>query len=123
EVVPPQLFALTVRAWSRTHLANHLRPPINLVISNVAGPPSRLELDGAVLESIYSVGPILEGIGLNVTAWSYAGKLHVSVLGCAASLPDPWPLADALGGSLAELRDSVGTPSISKRPAAPTAKV
>ena len=25
-----------------------------------------------MLEAIYSVGPILEGIGLNITAWSYA---------------------------------------------------
>jgi len=121
EVVPPQLFALTVRAWTRTHLANHLRPPVNLVVSNVAGPPSRLEVDGAVLESLYSVGPILEGIGLNITAWSYAGKLHVSLLGCPASLPDPWPLADALGDSLAELRDAVGAPSSGNERAAPTA--
>jgi len=108
EIVPPQLFAFAVRSWGRTHLANHLRPPLNLVVSNVAGPASRLEVGGAVLESLYSVGPILEGIGLNITAWSYAGKLYVSVLGCPASLPDPWPLADALGDSLAVLRDAIG---------------
>jgi WS/DGAT/MGAT family acyltransferase len=107
EVVPPQLYALGVRGWARTRLANHLRPPINLVASNVAGPTEPLAMAGAVLESIYSVGPILEGIGLNITAWSYAGNLHVSVLGSPESLPDPWQLADALGASLRELRDAV----------------
>jgi WS/DGAT/MGAT family acyltransferase len=119
EVVPPQLYALGVRGWARTHLANHLRPPINLVTSNVAGPTERLALEGAVLESMYSVGPILEGIGLNITAWSYAGNLHVSVLGSPESLPDPWPLADALGASLRELRHAAAPATLAPAPAAP----
>jgi hypothetical protein len=57
----------------------------------------------AELDAIYSVGPILEGIGLNITAWSYADALHVSVLGCPTSAPDPWPIADALHESLKEM--------------------
>ena len=96
DVVPPQLYALAVRAWARTRLANHVRPPLNLVLSNVAGPRERLQVGQAVLEAIYSVGPILEGIGLNITAWSYAGDLNVSVLGCPTSVPDPWVITDAL---------------------------
>jgi WS/DGAT/MGAT family acyltransferase len=104
DVVPPQLYALAVRAWARTHLANHIRPPVNLVVSNVAGPPSRLQVGQAVLEAIYSVGPILEGIGLNITAWSYADALHVSVLGCPTSVPDPWAIADLLQNSLEEIK-------------------
>jgi len=115
DVVPPQLYAFAVRAWARTGLANHLRPPVNLVLSNVAGPPEPLRVGQAVLEAIYSVGPILEGIGLNMTAWSYAGALHVAVLGCPTSVPDPWPIAEALPASLAELalaaRHAAGTAS------------
>lgn len=104
DVVPPQLYALTVRAWARTRLANHIRPPVNLILSNVPGPRERLRLGQAQLEAIYSVGPILEGIGLNITAWSYAGSLHVSVLGCPASVPDPWVIADALHDSLSAMK-------------------
>lgn len=106
EVVPPQLYALVVRTWARTHLANRVRPPVNLVLSNVAGPSQQLYVGAAVLEAIYSVGPILEGIGLNITAWSCAGSLHISVLGCPASVPDPWLIVDLLGASLAELKDA-----------------
>ena len=69
--------------------------------------PSRCDVGQAVLEAIYSVGPILEGIGLNITAWSYADALHVSVLGCPASVPDPWPIAEELGPSLAELQEGL----------------
>ena len=103
DIVPPQLYALAVRTWSRTGLANHLRPPVNVVLSNVPGPRQRLRVGQAELDAIYSVGPILEGIGLNMTAWSYADALHVSVLGCPASVPDPWPIAEALHDSLADM--------------------
>lgn len=115
DVIPPQLYALTVRAWARTRLANHMRPPVNLVLSNVAGPRQRLHVGQAVLEAIYSVGPILEGIGLNITAWSYADAMHVSVLGCPTTAPDAWPIAEALHSSLADIKDAsdrtVGTAS------------
>ena len=104
DVVPPQLYALVVRTWGRTRLANHMRPPVNLVLSNVPGPRQRLHVGQAMLESIYSVGPILEGIGLNITAWSYADALHVAVLGCPTSVPDPWVIADALHSALADLK-------------------
>jgi diacylglycerol O-acyltransferase len=103
EVIPPQVYRSTVRIWSRTRLANRVHPPINLIASNVAGPSQPIRFGPIKLEALYSVGPILEGIGLNLTAWSYVDALHVSALGCAASLPDPWRIVEALHGSLAEL--------------------
>ncbi len=92
----PPLYGIGIRLWTRSGLASRTRPPINLVASNVRGPDRRLGLDGTVMTELYSMGPILEGIGLNITAWSYVDRLHVSVLGCPASLPDPWALIDDL---------------------------
>jgi WS/DGAT/MGAT family acyltransferase len=106
DIVPPQLYALVVRTWARTRLANHTRPPVNLVLSNVPGPRERLHIGQAVLEAIYSVGPILEGIGLNITAWSYADDLNVSVLGCPTSVPDPWLITDALQRSMSDIKEA-----------------
>jgi diacylglycerol O-acyltransferase len=103
EVVPPQLYSSLVRNWSRTHLADRVRPPINLVVSNVAGPREVIRFGTNTIEALFSVGPILEGVGLNLTAWSYVDALHVSALGCAASLPDPWRVVDGLHGALDEL--------------------
>ena len=103
EIVPPQAYSLVIKAWTRSKFADKVRPPVNLVLSNVPGPPERLRVGSAGLEAIFSVGPILEGIGCNITAWSYGANLHVSVLGCPRSLPDPWPLAEALHPSLAGL--------------------
>src|SRR3990170_3168796 len=50
--------------------------PVNLIVSNVAGPRERLHLGSTVLDSMFSVGPLLEGVGLNLTAWSYAGAMY-----------------------------------------------
>ena len=106
DVVPPQIVRATVRIWSRSHLADWVEPPLNVVLSNVAGPSERILLGPIKLECLYSVGPILEGIGLNITAWSYEDALGVSVLGCPVSVADPWLIIDALHDSLAELRDA-----------------
>ncbi len=95
-LVPASLHGVLPRLWGSTHLADHLRPPLNLVVSCVRGPRDRLEVDGGVVTSLFSSGPILEGIGVNITAWSYAGTMYVSVLGCEASLPDPGLLAGDL---------------------------
>jgi len=102
-VVPPQLYRASVRAWTRTRLANRVRPPLNVILSNVPGPRDPIAFGPVGLQAIYSVGPILEGIGCNMTAWSYVDGLYVSVIGCPASLPDPWQLVDRLHGALAEL--------------------
>ena len=103
ELTPTHLHRFVLRAFAASRLADRLRPPVNLVVSNVAGPRDQLHLGGAVLETIFSVGPILEGVGLNLTAWSYAGGLHIAALGCPGTLPDPWALVDRLPESLAEL--------------------
>ena len=107
DVVPPQLYRPTVRLWSRSHAANVLHPPLNIILSNVAGPTEPIRFGPVRLEALYSVGPILEGIGCNLTAWSYGDDLGVSAIGCRASLPDPWDLIDRLHGALADLERAV----------------
>jgi diacylglycerol O-acyltransferase len=105
-LTPPHLYPLGIRLWARTRLANHTRPPVHLIASNVAGPRLPLALDDATVTALYSVGPILEGIGLNITAWSYVDHLYVSVLGCPASLPDPWALVNDLRAEYDDLVDA-----------------
>jgi len=108
DVVPPQLYQPTVRLWSRSHAANVVHPPLNLILSNVAGPKEPIRIGPVTLEALYSVGPILEGIGLNITAWSYEDELGVSLIGCPSSLADPWLLVDHLHRSLDDLDRAVG---------------
>ncbi len=102
-LVPAAAHGALPRLWAATRLANRLRPPLNLIASCVRGPRRRFELaDGSYVASLISVGPILEGIGLNITAWSYGDVMQVSVLGCAASLPEPRVLTEDLAAELAD---------------------
>lgn len=108
-LTPPLLYPLTIRLWARSRLADRVRPPISLIASNVRGPAEPLELNGGIITDLYSVGPILEGVGLNITAWSYAGRLLISVIGCRNTLPDPWELIEDLDAASAELVAAVRT--------------
>jgi diacylglycerol O-acyltransferase len=55
---------------------------VNAIVSCVRGPSARREWAGAPREAIYSVGPILEGLGLNLTFWSYLDQFFVGILAC-----------------------------------------
>ena len=92
-MTPPLVQSVAARGWAASGLAGWIRPPLNIVASSVPGPRTPLELEGGVVTALYSSGPILEGIGLNITVWSYMDTMYVTLLGCPASLPDPWLLA------------------------------
>ncbi|MEH6611394.1 MAG: WS/DGAT domain-containing protein [Halioglobus sp.] len=47
-----------------------------LSVSNVPGPRTRFEAQGNVVEDLYSAGPLVDGMGLNITVWSYAGHMN-----------------------------------------------
>jgi WS/DGAT/MGAT family acyltransferase len=103
ELTPPRPFAAWMRTYSRFRLAERHRPPINLVVSNVPGPTVPLHIAGARLVSLYSMGPILEGIGLNVTVWSYLDQLNWGVVSTPEAMPDLWDFTTDLHDALDEL--------------------
>jgi WS/DGAT/MGAT family acyltransferase len=109
ELFPPfvsQLVFSRLPTWMKAHG----RPSqANLTISNVPGPTEPLYYGRSRLESFYSVGPVLEGIGLNVTVWSYVDRLSVGVIACRDSMPDPWELVDAIQESFQGLVKAAAT--------------
>ncbi len=109
EYVPPRPYSMMVRLYARTGLAAKHRPAANAVVSNVRGPSERLYVAGTRLRSLYSVGPIVEGIGINITAWSYADDLAFTVLASRESVPDAHGVTDCLRESLSELSRAVST--------------
>jgi diacylglycerol O-acyltransferase len=108
QYTPPAPYRWAVRQWSGHRVGDRLPPPINVVVSNVPGPREPLEVRGARLRELISVGPVVDGVGLNVTVWSYAGSLHVGLLADADLLPDLATLADAFAPALDELGAALG---------------
>lgn len=105
EVTPPRPFAWFMRTYSRRAWASRHRPPINLVVSNVPGPREELKIAGAKITGLYSMGPILEGIGLNVTVWSYVDTLNFGLVTCPAFIDDLWELTTNLRRELEALTE------------------
>lgn len=100
---PPALFTAAMRVYSRTRAASLHPAPFNVIVSNVPGPPEPVTISGTRLSDLFSVGPILEGIGLNVTVWSYDGQMNFSLLSCPTLIEDLGPLVARLGPALDEL--------------------
>ncbi len=86
------------------------RPSYNAIVSSVPGPAVPLYRHGARLVHMISMGPLVEGIGVNFTGWSYAGEMTVAVMSCREHAPDIWGLTAALHASLDELIAAIAEP-------------
>jgi diacylglycerol O-acyltransferase len=82
------------------------RPAMHVIVSSVRGPDSQLYLNGAKLLELHSMGPLIDGVGLNFTGWSYVDTLQVGVVACREHVPDIWNLADGLTVELRELLEA-----------------
>lgn len=103
QFTPPAPFRAVMRLYSRARAASWHPAPFNVVVSNVPGPREELLLGDSRLVDLFSVGPILEGIGLNVTAWSYQDRMNFAVLSCPDLVPDLAPLVAEFDTALREL--------------------
>ena len=99
----PAVSARAARLVSNLRVFDHLPPVCNVVVSNVAGPDIPLWCAGGRLVAVYPVGPVADGVGLNVTVFSYMGQLFLGLLGCRELVPEISDLAIYIVDSLAEL--------------------
>ena len=87
EHATPNVFASAARLYSAMRLADRHRPIANLVISNVPGPDFPLYLGGAEMEAGFPLGPVMDGMGVNITVMSYRGILNWGIIACPESIP------------------------------------
>ncbi len=106
EAAPPALISLAARMYTAASLDNRTPPVMNLIISNVPGPPFPIYCGGAKCEAIYPMGPLLYGTGVNITVFSYLDKIDFGFMMCRELVPEPWRLADAITEAFDELRDA-----------------
>jgi WS/DGAT/MGAT family acyltransferase len=75
----------------------------NVIVSSVPGARDRLYYGETPVAEFYSVGPLLEGIGLNVTLWSYGDALSVGVIADRDLVKDAWEIIGDLRAAFEEL--------------------
>ena len=106
EVFPPFVSKLVFRRLP-TWMMKRGRPPRgNVIISNVPGASEPLYYGRSKVTGFFSMGPLLEGIGLNVTVWSYGDQLAWSFLACRNAVDDVWELVDGVRTSFEELAEA-----------------
>ena len=78
---------------------------INLIVSNVPGPPFPLYLAGARLVALHPLGPIFDDCGLNLTVISYLDHVDFGFIACRELVPDVDDLAAAVPDALARAHE------------------
>ncbi len=103
DTTPPGLINLAARMYTSAHLDRRTPPIMNLIISNVPGPPFSLYVGGAKIDALFPMGPLLYGTGVNITVFSYEGRIGLGFMSCRDLVPDLWQLVEGVAPSLAEL--------------------
>jgi len=111
---------------SEALLRNVKLPGVGLIVSNVRGPDVPLYMAGARLVNYAPISIAVDGLGLNVTGFSYAGTMWVCAVSCRDMLPDPGFFAECMHASFNELREAASRMVVPALPApeaaAPVAK-
>lgn len=108
KIVPFSVAGLATRLYTRTHLAEKIKPIFNLVITNVPGPDIPLYIAGARLLAHAGMAPIFDGMGLILPVFSYNGRISIGVVSCPEMLPDPFHFTSLFEPSLRALEEALG---------------
>ncbi|MGI5487116.1 WS/DGAT/MGAT family O-acyltransferase [Microtetraspora malaysiensis] len=85
-------------------LAGMVGTGVNLIVSNVPGPPFPLYLCGARVLSYYPMSVLTDVTGaLSITCISYDGRLDLGVVACPTRVSDVWSLIGHIDEAMEEL--------------------
>jgi WS/DGAT/MGAT family acyltransferase len=107
ETAPPLVLGLAVRAAASTNLLGRLPTIVNTLVSNVPGPPFPLYTAGARVTGIFPTSVIMEGMGLNITVFSYEDRMDFGLHMDPELVDDGWGVAERIPGALAELLEAM----------------
>lgn len=85
-----------------------IRPPFNLIISNVPGPKKTMYLNGAKMTGTYPLSIPINGMALNITCNSYAEDMDFGLTGCRRSVPHLQRMLGHLDDELGALEKAAG---------------
>lgn len=107
----PALIGRAARLTGSMRVFDRMRPLFNVTVSNVPGPPFPLFLAGARLVGMYPLGPVTEGVGLNMTVMSYCGMVYFGLNACRETVSGIAEMPKMLDEALDELLLAASKPS------------
>ncbi len=100
EIMPPVMLRLP--DWIVMHRKNHIGLDANVLMSNVVGPREPLYWGRMRLANWISMGQVQQGMGINVTVWTYAGQYNLCIMADKKLLPDGWAMLERFRAAFAE---------------------
>lgn len=113
-MTPTQIMAMSALGQAPAIVAPMLRlqgivrPPYNLIISNVPGPRTTHYWNGAKMVGNYPLSIPINGMALNITCTSYDGKMGFGLIGCRRTVPHLQRLLTHLDDEVAALEKAAG---------------
>ncbi len=108
DTAPHFVIAGLLRLAYSAHVLSYVPGMMNTLVSNVPGPPMPLYMAGGRVEGIFPTSVILEGMGLNTTAFSYGDRIDFGLHVDPNLVPDPWLVSAGIPAALAELMAAAG---------------
>ena len=114
QMTPVQILAMSALGQAPAILGPMLRmggmikPPYNLIISNVPGPRTTQYFNGMRLQGTYPLSIPIDGMALNITCNSYADDMAFGLTGCRRTVPHLQRLLIHLDSELTALERAAG---------------
>ena len=114
QMTPMQIMAMSALGQAPAILGPMLKmsglvkPPYNLIISNVPGPRTTQYFNGMRLEGTYPLSIPIDGMALNITCNSYADQMAFGLTGCRRTVPHLQRLLLHLDTEVAALESAAG---------------
>ncbi len=105
EAVPPIVARPMIQLGIQVGALRRLRTG-NLMISNVPGPNFSLYFAGMRMVAAYPLGPVVDGVALNVTVQTYDNSMFIGINASANAVPDVDDLARSMVAELDHLTEA-----------------
>ncbi|GGF13383.1 WS/DGAT/MGAT family O-acyltransferase [Williamsia phyllosphaerae] len=106
QLIPPNTLNAAMRVYANYDLAERHPAVVNVIISNVPGPAFPLYFLGSRIKGLFPLGPVMHGMGLNITVFSCDGQLNIGAIACKEQMPDAWPLMRAIEDDIKALLEA-----------------
>jgi len=97
-LIPPTVAHAAMQLYTGLGLGQRLAPICHGSVSYISGKPAPAYCAGAKVVGMYSVAPLVEGCGLNITLTSHGDVMDLSVCVC----PDNVPAVNEIATGIAE---------------------
>ena len=99
KLAPAPMMNFGAMLSTRLKLADHIKPFINTVVTNVPGPPVPIYSAGAKLIGLHGMLCLVDGVKLGHVVHSYVDEVTVGFTACRSAIPDPDYYSECLQNS------------------------